>query len=573
VIRLDPSRENAWRRLGYKKHEGRWISDAQLAAQNADAEVQRQADRRWKPLLERCKAMLDQPSRRAEAEEALAAVSDPRAVPSIGRVFGSSGATQPRAAQLLGQIDAPAASKALAILAIFARSAEARRVAAETLRGRDAREYADLLIALIRDPIKYEVKPVGGPGSPGVLSIEGQKANLQRLYDPVSPLLPGDVLTTDRNGAPVIDRVLSQSSFDGSGGVPPRKILGMATLYQDLYGSYFEGMGALALGPDAFGLNDISAVLDAFQGHGSHGAHHQGTSSKGKSSLGALGANLPGGSMYFNSTTMAEIPVAQVIAETQRSALASQQQLQADVDRIEGENKAVRDRNDRAVAILNGATGQKLPADRKTWNKWWVDQLGYALVAGQTTPNPTIVEFVPSNYQPQLLPSNVITTQTLVLRRYSCFGAGTAVQTLTGPRPIESLQVGDRVLTQSIATGALGYRPILVVHHNPPSPTFLIHVAGDTIVSSPFHRFWKAGKGWVMARGLKAGDRLRTLEGVAEVTAVEDGKVQPVFNLDVAEDADFFAGKAAALVHDNTLPDPRLVPFDAAPVAVARRGE
>ena len=30
---------------------------------------------------------------------------------------------------------------------------------------------------------------------------------------------------------------------------------------------------------------------------------------------------------------------------------------------------------------------------------------------------------------------------------------------------------------------------------------------------------------------------------------------------------------AAALVHDNTLPDPRLVPFDAAPIAVARRGE
>lgn len=38
-----------------------------------------------------------------------------------------------------------------------------------------------------------------------------------------------------------------------------------------------------------------------------------------------------------------------------------------------------------------------------------------------------------------------------------------------------------------------------------------------------------------------------------------------MFNLDVAEDHDFFAGEAGALVHDNTLPDLRLAPFDAAP--------
>ena len=46
--------------------------------------------------------------------------------------------------------------------------------------------------------------------------------------------------------------------------------------------------------------------------------------------------------------------------------------------------------------------------------------------------------------------------------------------------------------------------------------------------------------------------------------------MQPVYNLDVAEAHDFFAGAAAALVHDNTLPDTRLVPFDASSaIAVA----
>jgi hypothetical protein len=49
------------------------------------------------------------------------------------------------------------------------------------------------------------------------------------------------------------------------------------------------------------------------------------------------------------------------------------------------------------------------------------------------------------------------------------------------------------------------------------------------------------------------------------VAAIESGGVQPVSNLDVAEDADFFVGRGGALVHDNTLPDLRLAPFDAPP--------
>jgi hypothetical protein len=42
-------------------------------------------------------------------------------------------------------------------------------------------------------------------------------------------------------------------------------------------------------------------------------------------------------------------------------------------------------------------------------------------------------------------------------------------------------------------------------------------------------------------------------------------------HIDVADDADFFAGSVAALVHDNTLPDLRQAPFDAPPVVAAAR--
>ena len=119
------------------------------------------------------------------------------------------------------------------------------------------------------------------------------------------------------------------------------------------------------------------------------------------------------------------------------------------------------------------------------------------------------------------------------------------------------------MLTEDITNGALSYKPILVVHRNPPSPTFRVKLQGQAIVASHFHRFWVAGQGWVMARDLKSGDPIRTLGGVSPVESIESDAIQLVYNLDVADTADYFAGSSAALVHDNTLPDPRLVPFDA----------
>ncbi|HEV3121678.1 MAG TPA: hypothetical protein VGY53_07240, partial [Isosphaeraceae bacterium] len=85
VVRLDPAREAAWKHLGYKKHGIRWMSDAQVAAEKTEAEAQVRADRHWQPLLEKWKNALGQKDKRAEAEKQLAALSDPRAVPSIVR--------------------------------------------------------------------------------------------------------------------------------------------------------------------------------------------------------------------------------------------------------------------------------------------------------------------------------------------------------------------------------------------------------------------------------------------------------------------------------------------------------
>ena len=176
VTRLDPARESAWKHLGFKKYNGKWMSESRIAAVQAEAEAQRQADRRWQPLLERWRAGSATRPARPEAEARLAEVSDPRAVPAIWAVFGSGNSAQQRvAAGLLAQIDGAGR------VAGPGRPAGPGEVAGDPSRPRP-RSSPPRPSRVRRPPdrtrprpLKYEVKPVGGPGSPGVLFVEGER--------------------------------------------------------------------------------------------------------------------------------------------------------------------------------------------------------------------------------------------------------------------------------------------------------------------------------------------------------------------------------------------------------------
>ncbi len=129
-------------------------------------------------------------------------MTDPLAVRSIFKVFARGGPRdQLRAVRLLGQVDSTDASRALAILGIFGGTDDVRRQAIETLRGRDVRGVLDAVIGLLRDPIKFAAKPNLGLDSPAVLFIEGEKANLERIYMPSAANL-NLRSATSRRGSP-----------------------------------------------------------------------------------------------------------------------------------------------------------------------------------------------------------------------------------------------------------------------------------------------------------------------------------------------------------------------------------
>jgi hypothetical protein len=184
VVQLEPGREGAWKHLGYRRQGRRWVTDEQIAAERAEAEARKYADRHWTPILTRWRGWIGERSREAELAEALATVTDPRAVPSVWVTLGRGAASQQKAAiQLLGQIDSPDATRALALLALDGKSPEVRARATQTLRVRDPRDIASLLVALLRDPeldpdpilFHYRLTPVAWDSitQPGVLLFSG----------------------------------------------------------------------------------------------------------------------------------------------------------------------------------------------------------------------------------------------------------------------------------------------------------------------------------------------------------------------------------------------------------------
>ncbi len=494
MVQVDPSRESAWRHLGYKRSGKRWVKPEEAAAEKLGAERQRHADKTWRSRLEKMRDGLagKDAARKARAERALADVTDPLAVPMIWGVFISGGneRLQIAAVQMLGQIDGPTASAALASLAVLGPDGAVRARAAETLMRRDPHDIVGRLITLVRKPFTYKVRPIDGPGSTGELFVEGETFNVRRVYRsrPLDPgLIPPGSIAPSATADPLVDPVA----------------MGGQTL-------------PLAGLPTGYGFDPLTdLVARAFE----------------------------------SASTQRDLRIAQRLDQVRQDNQVQRQRIADDVRSLDAINARIRELDGRILPILTTLTGQDLGAEPEKWKAWWTDQLGYAFQK-QSTSKPTFTDVVDS-------PSWSASLE--------CFGAGTPVHTIDGPRPIESIHVGDRILSQDPSTGVLGFQPVLAVHHTKSAATVRVSVDGEEIVATGIHRFWRAGKGWVTARELTPGDRIRALGAVVEVKSVEAAPSQPVHNLDVAENHDFLVGKKGLLVHDSGFVQPVAAPFDREP--------
>jgi hypothetical protein len=247
-----------------------------------------------------------------------------------------------------------------------------------------------------------------------------------------------------------------------------------------------------------------------------------------------------------------DIQIAQDLERIRQTNQTLEQVLVSDVQFVESTNAGINLVDDRTLPVLKAITGLDLGVEPEKWKNWWTDQLGYAYKSDMPETKPTYTEFFFSH-------NGSVSSS-------SCFAVGTVVQTIDGPQPIESIRVGDRVLSQGTATGQLAFQPVVATHLNPPASTLRIVAGGEAIIATGIHRFWKAGKGWALARELKPGDRLRMVGGIVVIESIDADKTQPVYNLDVAENRNFFVGANGLLVHDFSFVQPVIEPFDQEPV-------
>ncbi len=142
-----------------------------------------------------------------------------------------------------------------------------------------------------------------------------------------------------------------------------------------------------------------------------------------------------------------------------------------------------------------------------------------------------------------------------------CFAAGTPIATEAGPKPIEQITAGDRVLSRSEA-GETSFATVTQVFERHDAEEVALTFTGPggesaPLVTTPEHPFRVASGAWVAAGRLELGDNVVTAEGdLATLSAALSlQKRGTVYNFEVEGTHTYFAGEAKLWVHNACVPE------------------
>jgi pretoxin HINT domain-containing protein len=234
-----------------------------------------------------------------------------------------------------------------------------------------------------------------------------------------------------------------------------------------------------------------------------------------------------------------------VVALANDSAVRATRRYARDAAAVEAEvnaaNQATALANERILFVLANVTGKDFGPEPRQWWDWWSDHNEYEIAEDRP-----VYESNEATYEVLTPPP------TAGGGGSECFVKGTPVWTKIGQRPIETLEIGDLVLSQDVNTGQLAYKPVIGRTVRPPSSIVKISVGGEEIQATRGHPFWVAGAGWRMAKEIGEGDVLHGVTCAPRTEAVEPVIDAEAFNLIVADFSTYFVGESGVLVHDNT---------------------
>lgn len=218
--------------------------------------------------------------------------------------------------------------------------------------------------------------------------------------------------------------------------------------------------------------------------------------------------------------------------------------------------------NARVIRSLQQVTGRELDEPADWWDWWIAHNQVYATGKKPSVEDGYEEEWYVQNgrrrrRRPHPGPEVKVVVTTVGGVRGSCFAAGTPVVTEYGPKPIEAIVLGDRVLAQDVETGQIAFKPVFDTTVRPPVHLLKVTTDDGELLCTGGHPFWINGLGWRYACELEPGMWFHSVDGSCEIVSVEDsGRSQKAYNLVVADYHDYFVGDGRILAHDNSPRDP-----------------
>jgi RHS repeat-associated protein len=137
----------------------------------------------------------------------------------------------------------------------------------------------------------------------------------------------------------------------------------------------------------------------------------------------------------------------------------------------------------------------------------------------------------------------------------NCFIAGTKVLTDEGEKPIEEIEVGDKVLAKSDETGEVAYKVVVGLFQKQAGEIYSVYIGDEIIEATGEHPFWLDGKGWTFVKDLKVGYLLVSSDGTK--LAIDKIEKEPreatVYNFEVADFHSYFVSNLGIWVHNCAL--------------------
>ena len=137
---------------------------------------------------------------------------------------------------------------------------------------------------------------------------------------------------------------------------------------------------------------------------------------------------------------------------------------------------------------------------------------------------------------------------------FSFFKNALKKERLEGLKPIEEIEIGDKILAYDEGTGEQAFKPVVQLFRNETKEWYHIFVNGEEIVCTGGHLFYVVGEGFVEAKDLKISDQLLLSSGkrviIEEIQVEQLEKPETTYNFEVADFHTYYVSASKVLVHN-----------------------